>query len=396
MTNNHVVENASKLLVRLFDRREFSAKVIGRDPDTDVAVIKIDGVNFPAVSFGDSDSVRVGEWVLAIGNPLGEEFSFTVTAGIVSAKGRGLAGLNTQAYNIQDYIQTDAAINPGNSGGPLVNARGQVIGINAAIASATGYYQGYGFAIPVDLARTVGRQLISEGKVTRAVLGVTILNATPEDAAYVGLDTIRGVVVQDYTPGMDSPAKRAGILPGDVIVAIDGKSVQYSAQLQQSVRFKKPGDEVSVTVQRKGGERKTFKVRLAGTTDDTEVASKTDDAKGKGTTGSTEGRLGVTVEPITDREAAQDENIGADHAGLMVNTVDPDGPAQDRLFPAHSAQGTDIITHVNGQRVKSTADLATALKAVKAGEVVSLQTYVVRGDGTGTSRIVRLRAAAPK
>jgi len=151
-----------------------------------------------------------------------------------------------------------------------------------------------------------------------------------------------------------------------------------------------------VTVQRKGGERKTIKVQLAGTTDETEVASKSDDSRNKTTTGSTESRLGVALEPISERQAAQDENIGADHAGLMVTSVDPDGPADGRLFPAHSAQGTDIITHVNGQRVKSAVELATVLKTVKAGEVVSLQTYVVRGDGTGTSRIVRLRAAAPK
>ena len=393
MTNNHVVENASKLLVRLFDRREFTAKVIGKDPDTDIAVIKIDGTTFPAVSFGDSDSVRVGEWVLAIGNPLGEEFSFTVTAGIVSAKGRGLAGLTAgNNYAIQDYIQTDAAINPGNSGGPLVNTRGQVIGINAAIASQTGYYQGYGFAIPIDLARTVGRQLISEGKVTRAVLGISINPATPEDAAYVGLDTIRGVRVEDYTPGMDSPAKRAGIQPGDVIVALDGKRVDYVAQLQQAVRYKKPGDEVEVTVQRKGGERKTFKVQLVGTVGETEISSRGTDPRRDRTVASSEERLGITVEALTERDAAADENIGAEHAGLLVASVDPDGPSADRLFPAKSPQGTDIITHVNDQRVKTTADLSAALRGLKAGDIVSLRTYVVRGDGTGTSRIVRLRA----
>ncbi|MBI4503122.1 MAG: trypsin-like peptidase domain-containing protein [Gemmatimonadetes bacterium] len=392
MTNNHVVENASKLLVRLFDRREFSAKVVGRDPDTDVAIIKIEGQNFPAVSFGVSDSVRVGEWVLAIGNPLGEEFSFTVTAGIISAKGRGLAGLNTATYNIQDYIQTDAAINPGNSGGPLVNARGQVIGINAAIASQTGYYQGYGFAIPIDLARSVGRQLISEGKVTRAVLGISIQAVTPEDAAYVGLDTIRGVVVEDYTPNMDSPAKRAGIQPGDVIVALDGRAVQYPAQLQQAVRFKKPGDEVEVTVQRKGGERKTFRVRLAATTTEDKMAANVDDVRGGRTAKPFEERIGISVDPISEREAAQDENIGVEHAGLLVSSVDPDGPAADKLLP-RSAIGADIITHINEERVKTLADLSAALRSVKPGDIVSFRVWSMRGEGASGSRVVRLRAA---
>src|SRR5204863_65212 len=155
LTNNHVVAGADKVTVRLYDKREFTAKVVGTDPNTDVAVIKIDARGLPGVAFGNSDSARVGEWVLAIGNPLGEAFAFTVTAGIVSAKGRLLAGLQQTRYAIQDFIQTDAAINPGNSGGPLVNIRGQVIGINSAIASETGFYAGYGFAIPMNLARTV-------------------------------------------------------------------------------------------------------------------------------------------------------------------------------------------------------------------------------------------------
>src|SRR5881227_2732745 len=167
LTNNHVVAGADKVTVRLYDKREFTAKVVGTDPNTDVAVIKIDARGLPGVAFGNSDSARVGEWVLAIGNPL--EFNFTVTAGIVSAKGRVLYGLQQSHYAIQDFIQTDAAINPGNSGGPLVNIRGQVIGINAAIASQTGLYEGYGFAIPINLARTVMDQLVKTGHVERAV-----------------------------------------------------------------------------------------------------------------------------------------------------------------------------------------------------------------------------------
>src|SRR6266576_3635076 len=259
LTNNHVVAGADKVTVKLYDKREFTAKVVGTDPNTDVAVIKIDAQNLPAVQYGNSDSARVGEWVLAIGNPL--EFNFTVTAGIVSAKGRVLYGLQQSHYAIQDFIQTDAAINPGNSGGPLVNIRGQVIGINAAIASQTGLYEGYGFAIPINLARTVMDQLVKTGHVERAVMGIKIDDAGQEDAEAVGLKQIRGVGVRSYSDD-DSPAKKAGIQLGDVIVALDGQPIDNTPQLQQKVAFKKPGESVEVTVLRQGGEKKTFTLRL--------------------------------------------------------------------------------------------------------------------------------------
>src|SRR5947209_48447 len=203
LTNNHVVQGADRVTVRLYDNREFTAKTIGTDPTTDVAVIRIQATSLPTVRLGDADSTRIGNWVLAIGNPLGEAFTFTVTAGIVSAKGRGLQGLNSGGLAIQDFIQTDAAINPGNSGGPLVNVRGEVIGINSAIASETGFYAGYGFAIPINLARTVMTQLIATGHVERAVMGVSIRPIAPEDAEKTKLPDIRGVVVNEFT-GDDS------------------------------------------------------------------------------------------------------------------------------------------------------------------------------------------------
>src|SRR2546429_2826451 len=264
LTNNHVVQGADRVTVRLLDNREFTAKTIGTDPTTDVAVIRIQATSLPTVRLGDADSTRIGNWVLAIGNPLGEAFTFTVTAGIVSAKGRGLMGLNPSRYAIQDFIQTDAAINPGNSGGPLVNVRGEVIGINSAIASETGVYTGYGFAIPINLARTVMQQLIKSGHVERAVMGVAIRPVDPEDADLVGLKEAKGVVVNDYSPDeTHSPAKDAGIKPGDVIVALDGEAVEDVPQLQQRGGFQRPGETGQVPIVREGGGGKTVPVKLA-------------------------------------------------------------------------------------------------------------------------------------
>ncbi len=208
LTNNHVIDGARSVTVRLLDRREFKARIVGGDPMTDVAVLKIDARGLAAAPLGNSDSSRVGQWVLALGNPLGENLTFTVTQGIVSAKGRSALGLpGSSARSIQDFIQTDAAINPGNSGGPLVNVRGAVIGINAAIESPTGYNTGYGFAVPINLARDVMQQIIATGHVERAALGVTVRDASPDDAAYVGLSTIGGVLVEDVGAA-DSPAER--------------------------------------------------------------------------------------------------------------------------------------------------------------------------------------------
>ncbi|HEX9693145.1 MAG TPA: trypsin-like peptidase domain-containing protein [Gemmatimonadales bacterium] len=383
MTNNHVVEGFDRLDVTLPDKRQFKARVIGTDPNTDVAVIKIDATGLTAVSLGDSDDLQVGEWVLAIGNPLG--LQFTVTAGIVSARGRPLNDLLGSEWSIADFIQTDAAINPGNSGGPLVNVNGQVVGINSAIASRTGTYVGYGFAIPMNLARTIGDQLIRDGKVTRAALQVQIRPVTPEDAEYVGLEEIRGVVLQGFSND-DSPAKAAGMLPGDVIIEVDGRLVDYIAQLQQLVGFRRPGERVPITVMRAGGERKTFNVRLAEaatTPDQTRVASARPEHEDASTAGQ---KLGIAVEPLNDRWAAR---FTDDATGVVVTDVDPDGPSRGRLFPVDQASGMlTLITHVEGTRVKTPADLNEALKSVRAGSVVSLR--VVRAAPDQTGRLVTL------
>src|SRR3989454_1031509 len=303
LTNNHVVAGADRVTVKLFDKREFTARVVGTDPSTDVAVIKIDTNGLPTAQFGNSDSVRIGEWVLAIGNPLGENFTFTVTAGIVSAKGRLLGGLQQSRYSIQDFIQTDAAINPGNSGGPLVNVHGEVIGINSAIASETGFYTGYGFAIPIILARTVMQQLIKSGHVERAVMGVAIRPVDPEDADLVGLKEAKGVVVNDYSPDeTHSPAKEAvlgisvqpltqddardprlrpvmrdggGLIVSevspdgpayrrllsadddggpDIIVAVNGKPTRTRQELRDALKDVKSGDIVTLQVLTRSGD----------------------------------------------------------------------------------------------------------------------------------------------
>ena len=396
LTNNHVVADADRVIVQLFDKREFTAKVVGLDPATDIAVLKIDADKVPSASLGNSDSTRIGEWVLAIGNPLGDAFTFTVTAGIVSAKGRGLRGLEqVQGYSIQDFIQTDAAINPGNSGGPLVNVRGQVIGINSAIASETGLYTGYGFAIPINLVRNVMDQLVATGRVERAVIGISIRDATPEDAQAVGLSgSVRGVTVHDFAPG-DSPAKRAGIEQGDVIVALDGQPVDYTAQLQQRVGFKKPGETVEVTVLRTGGDRKTFKVKLVAADAQALAGRNETPTPGGETAGNQpmEPALGIAVEALTQEEAAaRDVDVVRDAGGgLVVTEVAPDGPAAGKLLEPSPA-GTDVILKVDGAPVRSRTDLRTALKKRKSGDVVTLLVYRLTDDPRGRAQnVVRVR-----
>ena len=266
LTNNHVVADANKVTVILSDRREFDAKVVGRDPTTDVAVIKIDGHDLPTVALGNDNTARVGDWVLAIGNPLG--LDFTVTQGIVSAKDRGgFAGLYDSKYAVVDYLQTDAPINPGNSGGPLVNVRGEVIGMNAAIASPTGAYAGYGFAIPVTLVRDVMNQLVEYGHVQRGIMGLSLTEVTQKDAqtdklAQAGISEIRGALVADFPTDVSSPAKDAGVEKGDIIVQANGHDIDHVATLQRVVREQKPGDVVTLQLVRNGAER-TVRVKLA-------------------------------------------------------------------------------------------------------------------------------------
>ncbi|MGQ0703387.1 MAG: trypsin-like peptidase domain-containing protein [Gemmatimonadales bacterium] len=387
LTNNHVVDGAEKVTVRLLDRRQFQAKVIGTDPLTDVAVIKIDARGLAPATLGSSGSTRIGEWVLAIGNPLGDNLTFTVTSGIVSAKGRGQLNLPGRTdRTIQDFIQTDAAINPGNSGGPLVNVRGEVIGINSAIASETGYSQGYGFAIPIDLAKNVMDQLIKNGKVERAALGVFVDEATATDAEYVGLPGVRGVRIQRFSND-NSPARTAGLAPGDIILAIDGQAIESVAQLQQLVGFKRPGQTVRVDVARKGGERKTFAVRLTSVSATSETAANEeepgDERRREGAEESPAAAavqpLGVTIRPVT---AALAEDLGmANPRGVLVESVEEDGPAAEQLIA-----GADVVLRVEGTPVRNAAELRAALRQAGPGRIVTLIVYNPRFQ----ERVVRV------
>jgi serine protease Do len=386
LTNDHVVDGSDLVTVRLLDRREFKAKVIGTDPSTDLAVLKIDATNLTPAPLGDSDAARVGEWVLAVGNPLGENLTFTVTSGIISAKGRTLALPNVSDRSIQDFIQTDAAINPGNSGGPLVSANGRVLGVNSAIASQTGFYSGYGFAIPINLARQVMDQIIAHGEVRRSVLGISVRNASANDAAYVGLPEIRGVLVEDFG-SENSGAKQAGIEPGDIIITVDGKPVEYVGQLQQRIAFRKPGESVEVEVARKGGARKTFDVKLQTIPGATAVADRRsgDEGGGEEDTGAAMGRLGVTVAPVTRDDAARFDLTPAQR-GLLVTDVTAGGPSWGELVDADRG-GPDIILEIEGQPVKSTAELRKKLEGMKAGEIVSLRVYNTQAKNRRIERI---------
>jgi serine protease Do len=389
LTNNHVITNtdretiADKVTVKMLDHRVFTAKVVGHDRTTDVAVIKIEGNNFPTVSLGNDANARIGEWVLAIGNPLGLEN--TVTAGIISAKGRALPELmnpnNSNSYAISDLIQTDAAINPGNSGGPLVNARGEVIGINSAIASPTGYNAGYGFAIPATLAKRVMDQLIANGRVRVPALGIGIDDVSPEDAAVAGVKDIRGVLVRNF-PTDDTPAKRAGLQPGDVIITADGQPVDRVSTLQRIVRNHNPGETIEVEAMRYG-QRKTFRVTLMEA--DQQIA-KTEAPAPVSNNGVVHPALGISVAPVSAELAAQ-ARLTSPVRGVLVSDVMPGGPADQKL--ARNDVITEVLFPAPRRLINTPAELQQVLGKLKNGDYVSLSVYSLAGDHL--PRIVNLQ-----
>jgi serine protease Do len=392
LTNNHVVTNsdretiADRVTVRMLDHRVFTAKVIGHDRTTDVAVIKIEGNNFPTIAFGNDGASRIGEWVLAIGNPLGLEN--TVTAGIISAKGRSLAELmnpnGTNQYAISDLIQTDAAINPGNSGGPLVNSRGEVIGINSAIASPTGYNAGYGFAIPITLAKRVMDQIIASGHVRVPALGIGIDDVTAEDAAVAGVKDIRGVLVRNF-PSDNTPAKRAGLQPGDVIITADGQPVDRVSTLQRIVRNHNPGETIEIEAMRYG-QRKTFRVTLMEANTDQQVATAAAPAP-VSSGGMIHPALGISVAPVSAEIAAQ-ARVSTPVRGVMVSDVIPGGPADEKL--ARNDVITEVLFPAPRRAINTPADLQRVLSSLKPGDYVSLSVYSL-SEPTHAPRIVNLQ-----
>lgn len=373
LTNYHVVEGADLITVTLYDKRSLLAEVIGLDPTTDVALVKIDGASLPHVPLGDSDKARVGEWVLAIGNPgfdATATLDFTVTGGIISAKGRPLNVLSTATENgagnfaIEDFLQTDAAINPGNSGGPLVNVRGEVIGINTAIASSNGFNQGYAFAVPSNLARRVMEDLIKHGRVRRPLLGISIQDVTQEDAEVYGLRDISGVLIEHFAE--ESPAERSGIHRGDVIVAVDGVKVERVGQLQRLIAQHEPGENVELNVIRYGKPH-NFRVKLIeAEIPDVSVAERNPPR----TNGA--GRLGVQVGELTTEIARE---LGYDHAGgAVITAVAEFGAAQRKNVRAGSK-----ILEIDREPIETAREAQAQLRGLRSQQVVSLTLQVPDG-----------------
>jgi serine protease Do len=350
LTNNHVVDGASEIKVALQDRREFQAKLIGRDAKTDIAVLKIQASGLNSLVFGDSSKTRIGEFVIAIGDPFG--IGETVTMGIVSAKGRG----NLDIEDYEDFIQTDAAINPGNSGGALINVQGDLIGINTAIISGgSGGNQGVGFAIPINMAKGVMQQIIEHGKVVRGYLGLLIQPVTPALAKAFGLSGTQGALVGSVVP--DGPAARAGIAQGDVILAINGKPVNDSQELRLTVAQMAPGTEIKLKLVRGGGENEVA-VKLGELPEKAPAAT-----GGAGESGTL---TGVQVEALTPQVAHQ---LGVDPGtrGVVVSAVADSSPAADV-----GLRRGDVIEEVDRKPVASVTDFERASRVARKGSVLLL------------------------
>jgi serine protease Do len=365
LTNNHVVENANRVTVTLTDKREFEAEVVGRDPNTDVAVLRIDGKGFPVARLGDSEALEIGDWVLALGYPL--SLGETVTAGIVSAKGKsiGIMRQNEDATApLEHFIQTDAAINPGNSGGPLINLNGEVVGINSAIASPTGTYSGYGFAVPVQLAKRVADDLIRYGAVHRPRLGVAIDDVHPADVEVYRLPSANGAVVKTDPEG---PAKEAGVRLGDVIVAVNGGPIEDTSDLMESIALLQPGDRVTLDLIRYG-KRERVTVKL-GAFETAPVAR--NDASGDER--DAVARLGFAARELTPSIAQQLGFEGS--GGLVVTDVDRMGPAPAGLRGLR-------LRSINGQDVASVEELRKVAASVAPGATVSVLAELPTGERT--------------
>ncbi len=343
VTNNHVIDNAENIEVVLNDKRTFKAKLVGRDPSTDIALLKIEATDLPFIPFGNSDEVKVGEWVLAIGNPF--NLNSTVTAGIISAKARNIQILNEQ-YAIESFIQTDAAVNPGNSGGALVNLKGELIGINTAIASKTGSYAGYSFAVPSSIAKKIVTDLIEFGEVQRAILGIGIDELTEELATEKGIKEIKGVYIgQVYEKGA---AEKAGIQVGDVILSINGIDVNSMSQLQEQISKYRPNQQVDVVVNRNNS-KKHFTVTLTNMKNGLDLI----------TTNSILEKLGAKFSEITDKQKMELRING----GLQVSEL------MDGAVKESGIKKGYIITRINRAQINSIEDLKRIME-ISSGAVL--------------------------
>jgi serine protease Do len=364
LTNAHVVEGADEITVKFTDKREFKAKVIGADKRTDIALIKIDATGLPAVRFGDASKLKVGEWVVAIGSPFG--FENTVTAGIVSAKGRSLP-----QENFVPFIQTDVAINPGNSGGPLFNMRGEVVGINSQIYSRTGGFMGLSFAIPADVALDVQKQLKEKGRVARGRIGVVIQEVTRDHATSFGLERPRGALVNTVEKG--SPADKAGVEAADIILSFDGKPVESSSDLPRIVGSTRPGSQSSVEVWRKGQTRRL--TLTVGELPEERVAS-ADKPRAAKPVEAQANRLGIVVSDLSAEQKKEMKLSG----GVVVTEVRPDARAEVRkgdiiLTVVHKGQHTELKSAEQFNRLLAGLDKSSVITLqVKRGETTAFVT----------------------
>ncbi len=340
ITNNHVIERSDYIEVILNDKRSYQAKLIGTDPFTDIALLKIEEDDLAAISYGDSDNLKIGEWVLAAGNPF--NLTSTVTAGIVSAKARNIDVLN-QEYAIESFIQTDAAVNPGNSGGALVNTRGELVGINTAIASRTGSFSGYSFAIPVNIAKKVVSDLIEYGSVQRALLGVSIRDLDARGAKYLGIDKIEGVYISKISVG--GAAEKAGIESGDIIISINKTRINKVSELQEQISKFRPGDKISLEV-RRDDKLLDFEVVLQNKQGSTNIIRS-----------EVVGILGAKFEDLPDKELAE---LGIEH-GVRVTSLEA-----GKLLKAGVKEGF-VITFINRQSVSNVNDIKAILNNADGG-----------------------------
>lgn len=355
VTNNHIVGGVTKILVKTSDGKEYEAKVIGTDPKSDVALIKVDGENLPYLEFGDSDALEVGEWVIAVGNPFGETLSGTLTVGVVSAKERTAVGIT----DYESFIQTDAAINPGNSGGPLLDINGKVVGINTAIASRTGGYQGIGFAIPINMAKEIVEQLKTKGKVVRGYLGVMLQPVTQELAQAFGLKEASGAMITDVVE--KSPAAKAGLKNGDLIIKFNDMPVRDMQQLRNKVALTAPGTKIKLTIIRDGKE-KEIEATL-GNLEESSLAELSD--------GGVIEKLGFAVQDLTPDIASE---LGYQAgSGVVVTHVEPGSMASR----AGIRRG-DVIVECNKRRVRNIAEFTKALEETQNQRVILL---IRRGRG---------------